>query len=483
MSQPNQKGNFIQTLLLMTTLFLGFQLLMNRNQGSQPVYKSSGEVLTKMRELASTRFDVDIVSMQHTLSNQVSDEVKTKKITKEEGDKLEIEALVLTAGCQLRAGINSQDLNRMELSYNTIARKERELAGKPIWTEAKFDIPADFKHPDKFPAETWTGHDLHEHIVKVTSAQSKSDLVWGVIPGYAFIDSLVALTGRVPGFSYAFAALLLAIGVRLAILKLTMRQIMFGRMMSELTPLLKEIKEKYKDAQEQQVKTMELYREYGINPLAGCLPAFIQLPLFITVYRCMLHYRFEFQKGTFLWINASTGASSNGFFAANLGQQDNVLIVLYGVSMIVSTLLMPVSDPTQVKQQKGIGLFMAVFFSGSMLLGFFPVPSAFVLYWTFTNVLATAQSLYAYRLPRPELKKVNAPNGGVYPADNPVEKFFKRLEGIDKKNAGQSGSSNGKPSSLNGMNPTNGKSNQANPGDKKKKKDPFKPREEQEENN
>ena len=58
-----------------------------------------------------------------------------------------------------------------------------------------------------------------------------------------------------------------------------------------------------------QAKTMELYKEYGINPFAGCLPALIQIPLFITVYQFMLHYQFEFQKGYFLWINPSTSAN------------------------------------------------------------------------------------------------------------------------------------------------------------------------------
>jgi YidC/Oxa1 family membrane protein insertase len=48
---------------------------------------------------------------------------------------------------------------------------------------------------------------------------------------------------------------------------------------------------------------------------------------------------------------------------------------------------------------------------------FWPLPSAFVLYWVFTNVFATIQMLRAYRMPAPPLVKVNAPGGGVYPTD------------------------------------------------------------------
>ena len=58
---------------------------------------------------------------------------------------------------------------------------------------------------------------------------------------------------------------------------------------------------------------------------------------------------------------------------------------------------------------------MSVMFTVMMFTGVFPVPAAFVLYWIGTNVLATIQSLRAYRLPLPPLVKVNAPGGGVFP--------------------------------------------------------------------
>jgi len=196
-----------------------------------------------------------------------------------------------------------------------------------------------------------------------------------------------------------------------------------GRQMSQLAPLAQEIKDQYKPKdgkplpmdkqQEMNQRIMGLYSEYGLNPLAGCFPMLLQLPLFFIIYQSMLHYRFEFEKGTFLWITESVGKATDGFLGANLGQKDYVLIVIYGISMLVTTWLQPVSDPTNARQQRIIGMSMAGFFS--IIMFFWPVPSAFILYWVFTNMLATAQSLWVYKLPLPPLEKKNTPTGGMFP--------------------------------------------------------------------
>ncbi|RYG40678.1 membrane protein insertase YidC, partial [bacterium] len=194
--------------------------------------------------------------------------------------------------------------------------------------------------------------------------------------------------------------------------------LMHSRQMMQLAPLTSELKEQYKDDPQQlNVRTMALYKEYGLNPVAGCAPALVQMPLFLTVYQCMLLYQFEFQKGTFLWINPAANAATRGFLGANLGQLDPILIVIYGASMIVSSLLTPVNDPAQRKQQRMIGVGAAVVFTIMMFTGLFPVVAGFVLYWTFTNIFSTLQSLRAYRMPLPPPKKVNAPSGGVFPMD------------------------------------------------------------------
>jgi YidC/Oxa1 family membrane protein insertase len=143
------------------------------------------------------------------------------------------------------------------------------------------------------------------------------------------------------------------------------------------------------------------------------LPLLVQIPLFLIIYNCMLLYRFEFTNGFFLWINPDAGKFLGIPLASSLGEKDYILIVLYGISMIVTTLLTPVSDPSNVRQQRLIGLAMSVMVSVFMFI--WPLPSAFTLYWLFTNILATAQSLYVYRLPVPPLEPVQTVAGGAIP--------------------------------------------------------------------
>lgn len=432
MSKPRPKQNFLQTFLIVTTLWLGFLLIFNRNpQGNAQTDKStSAEVLAALRD---ANLKINEVTAMHTLSfykDKLNDEAKRQAITAEDKDKRELEADILLADTQLKAYVvkklkgDPSDGTTLQQAYFTLRNVEKQFKDKPIWKEFAAPV-ADMSANPNFKLESgawtsWTGEKLNNEVVTRLSTKYKGDLLLGFIPGYQVIDTLVALTGRNPGFSYAFAAFLLALIVRAIVYPLAQRQLMWSRQMTQLQPMVQEIKKQYTDKktkqvtnpQEFQMKTMELYREYGLNPLAGCAPALLQMPLFLIVYQCMLHYQFEFLKGTFLWMNPNSGSA----FAANLGQQDNLMIVIYGITMICSTLLTPVTDPSQKVQQKAIGIVIGVLFTVFMFLGWFPVPGAFVLYWTFTNLLAMAQSLRAYRMPVPPLTKVNAPGGGVYPA-------------------------------------------------------------------
>lgn len=434
---PTPKQNFIQTLLIVTTVFLGMQLFCNKPQTTET--RTRDQILTTMRTLNSQIKDMTIAQKELSAFNHKVDEdskpptapaplqgkTPAKVLTKEEAEKLKYEATILVADTQLKAGMIRNETQRIRNAYNLLESIHRKQATNPNWTEAVVAIPTAERQPERFEWTSWTGPQLYDKIVKELSTRNKSDLVWGFMPGgYAFIDFLVGITGKVPSFSYWFAALLLALVVRAIIYPLAQKQLMWGRKMSQLAPLMKEIKEKYTGT-EQQTKTMELYQEYGINPMAGCGPALVQMPLFLFVYQCMLHYQFEFQNGTFAWINPTTSKATNGFVAQNLGQLDLILIIIYAISMCVTTLLQPVNDPTQVKTQRMIGLSFAIIVPIFMVFGW-PVPSAFVLYWTFTNVLATIQSLRAYRLPMDPLVKVNTKTGGTYPKGG--SGFFGKLQ-------------------------------------------------------
>lgn len=216
---------------------------------------------------------------------------------------------------------------------------------------------------------------------------------------YKIMDALVAVTGRISWFSYWFGIILLTVIVKILITPLTKAQFNGMREMQRIQPLIKEVQEKYKG--NQQVlgeKVMEIYKEHGVNPLAGCLPILIQMPILILVYTMIRYYEQQFAGGTFLWIgweplvhlfNIPLMGRPVWLTAANLAQPDLILLVLYTISMVISQRI-SVVDPTQAEQQKMMSIMMPVMFF--FFIGY--LPSAFVLYWLTFNILQTWQQYH-----------------------------------------------------------------------------------------
>jgi YidC/Oxa1 family membrane protein insertase len=188
--------------------------------------------------------------------------------------------------------------------------------------------------------------------------------------------------------------------------------------------MVKDLQSKYQGPDLQQ-RTMKLYSKYGINPMAGCLPLLITMPVFLWVFMAMGSYRFNFMQGTFLWINPASAAANPGLFAANLGETDKVLVIVYGISMVLQALL-TVSDPSTAKQAKLIGIGTGLLFT-VLFLTVLPYPSAFLIYWITSNILTTVQSYVVSRMPIPPLvekseeeQKKSPLFAGLQPKDGPA---------------------------------------------------------------
>ncbi|NLN78830.1 MAG: membrane protein insertase YidC [Armatimonadetes bacterium] len=242
----------------------------------------------------------------------------------------------------------------------------------------------------------------------VENSQSK---LLGVLNLYKVMDFLVNLTGKKSGFSYWFAIIIVTIIVKLAITPLTKAQFKAMKEMQKISPLVKEIQEKHKgDQQTIGQKTMDLYKQHNINPFASCLPLLVQMPILMLLYYMIRTYEFQFANGTFLWIGSSlkhmydftVPMSAGGTVwvtAGNLSEPDLILVVLYVISMFISTKLSNV-DPTQAEQQKMMAIVMPIMFA-FIFAGF---PSAFLLYWLVFNILQTAQQymiLHTHNEPLP----------------------------------------------------------------------------------
>jgi len=144
--------------------------------------------------------------------------------------------------------------------------------------------------------------------------------------------------------------------------------------MRKMTPRIKTLKERYADdKQKLNQAMMKLYKEEKINPLGGCLPVLIQIPVFIALYWALLESVELRQAPWILWIKDLS--APDPYF---------VLPILMGVSMLAQQLLSAVAmDPMQKKIMMAMPIVFTFFFL------FFP--SGLVLYWTVNNLLTIAQ--------------------------------------------------------------------------------------------
>lgn len=445
MSTPQpKKPNFLNVLLIACMVYLGYMVFTEPQRKASQNKQPAAELETTLEQQNRNLLDTSITATAGLYRSKLGDIKKEKNLTDADVQRLEMRSFVLQADTAYKSAIYREKKGGQDahLAYGKLNRglevlKARFEANhsKPIWDEKFAVAPA----PDLgLPASEVSPRELYDKLVVLLSEKAKTEPVMGFIPGYALIDSLVKLTGSNQHFSYWLAAFLLALCVRILVFPLAQKQYMWGRQMARLSPYIKEIKERFTDKKTGQIsdqqgytqETMKLYKEYGMNPFSGCGPAVIQIPLFLTVYQCMQHYRFEFTKGWFLWMQPGAGHFLGIPLAPNLGERDYIMVFLYGVSMIISTLLQPVSDPSNAKQGRLMGLGIAVFFSLAMF--FWPLPSAFVVYWTFTNILSTTQALIAYRLPLPPLEKKQSVKGGSLPFDKLINATGSDPSGIGK---------------------------------------------------
>lgn len=219
---------------------------------------------------------------------------------------------------------------------------------------------------------------------------------WAIKPLAAgLIMGLVALEGLVG--SFGLAIILITILIRLLIWPIYAKSARSMKRMSKLTPMMQELREKYKDDPERMNKeTMELYRTYNINPLGGCLPMFIQLPVFLAFYR-MLWSAVEVRHESFLWVD-DLSMPDTLFLIPGLGIPFNLLPILMGLTSFIQIAITP---KTGDKTQQTIFMLMPIIF----LVICYNFAAALSLYWTTSNAFSILQTWLMNKMPEPELQK------------------------------------------------------------------------------
>lgn len=254
-----------------------------------------------------------------------------------------------------------------------------------------------------------------------------SILIWG----------LVHLKGVVGG--YGSAIILITILIRLLIWPVYAKSARSMKRMSKLTPKMQELREKYKDdPQRMNQETMKLYKTYGVNPLGGCLPMFIQLPVFLAFYR-MLWSAVELRHESFLWV--SDLSMPDTLFEV-FGIPINPLPILMACTTFVQ---MAITPKTGDKTQQMIFMLMPFIF----LFICYNFAAALSLYWTTSNAFSILQTWLMNKLPEPELKKKAASGKKGF-----FERLQEQAEAQQKARAGGSGGGGGgKSSSASPMSP------------------------------
>lgn len=181
---------------------------------------------------------------------------------------------------------------------------------------------------------------------------------------------------------YGLAVLVMVIIVRTLILPLTMKQVKSSRAMQAIQPELQKIQKKYKDTPEKvQQETMRLFQENKVNPMAGCLPLIVQMPIFIALYNS-IYYNPHLREHSFLWLQ--------------LGKPDHLFILpaLAAITTFLQTRMMTKMNPMQ---QQGPMQFMMMVYPVLIFIMSYNFPSALPLYWFYSNIYTIVQNYFLYR--------------------------------------------------------------------------------------
>lgn len=180
--------------------------------------------------------------------------------------------------------------------------------------------------------------------------------------------------------------------------------------MSKLQPQMAELKEKHgDDPQKVNQEMMKLYQQYGINPLGGCLPLLVQIPIFFGFYSMLIHAA-ELRQHSFLWVKDLSQPDTIynlPFDIPWLGSGVNLLPIVMAATMVLQMALTP---KTGDKMQRRIFMLMPIIF----FFFCYNFASALALYWTVSNIFAIVQMMITKRLPEPELKKKKTGQKGFF---------------------------------------------------------------------
>jgi len=198
--------------------------------------------------------------------------------------------------------------------------------------------------------------------------------------------------------NYGMTIILTTILIKIAFWPLTQTSYKSMQAMQKLQPKLKELQVVYKDDRQALNRAMmQLYREHKVNPMGGCLPMVLQIPVFFAFYNALL-YAIELRHAPFICWDTELWWIGRGICDLSVYDPSYVTPVLMGITMFIQQKMTPTTgDPAQAK----IMQFMPLIF----LMFFLKAPAGLVIYWLVNNVLSIAQQMIINRTYAPVTAK------------------------------------------------------------------------------
>lgn len=200
-------------------------------------------------------------------------------------------------------------------------------------------------------------------------------IVWPLVSVITYFKGLLG--------TYGLGIIAVTIIIRLAILPLMIKQTRSSKRMQQIQPQLAALKEKYKskDAvtqQKYQQEMMGILQKEGVNPMAGCLPVLIQMPILIGFYHAISR------------MNNTPDIDLGSFLIFTLAEPSIILAFIAGGMQLLVLMTGPAMDNPQMK--------MMMYFMPVMIIGFgIILPSALTLYWVIGNIVSLIQNMFIYR--------------------------------------------------------------------------------------
>lgn len=225
---------------------------------------------------------------------------------------------------------------------------------------------------------------------------SESEGFWNQYIVYP-LSLFIVKVAEIVGGSFGLAIIIVTILIRLVILPLMIKQTKSSKAMQAIQPEMKALKEKYsskdqKTQQKLQQETMELFQKYGVNPLAGCLPLVVQMPVLIGIYHAIMRTPELQEHANFLWFDL---AAPDPYY---------LLPIIAGVTTFIQQKI------TMVGMENNPQMAMMLWLMPIMIIVFaINFPAALALYWVVGNLFMIVQT---YFIKGPDLRAAAAGKAG-----------------------------------------------------------------------